>query len=134
MENISEKILNDEDIINNDIILSVCIDLILRNCKIQNKDKVRDRLREIFIVSRLTDYVSFKDAMWISDTFNLFLFATLGRNSAKYLNDHEIEEGLRKVFGRRTKNKVHHMDYQNFRLLFIHCVLLKVREVQNHSE
>lgn len=133
MENISDKTLNDDNIINNDIILSICVDLILSNYKKPNKDKVRDRLREIFIVSRLTDYVSFKDALWISDTFNLFLFTTLGRYSAKYLNDSEIEEGLRKVFGRRTKNKVHHMNSQNFRLLFIHCVLSKVREVMNHS-
>ncbi len=103
MENISDKTLNDDNIINNDIILSICVDLILSNYKKPNKDKVRDRLRVIFIVSRLTDYVSFKDALWIPDTFNLFLFTTLGRYSAKYLNDSEIEEGLRKVFGRRTK-------------------------------
>lgn len=133
MDNFFDTYFNDDDIINNDVILSICIDIILRNYTKHNKDKVRERLQEIFIVSRSTDYISLKDALWISETFKLFLFATLCRYSSKYLYEPTIEKGLRKVFGRRTKNKEHHMNFQNFRLLFIHCVLLWIREEQNHS-
>lgn len=133
IDKVCDTYFNDGDIINDDVILSLCIDLLLRNYTKHNKDKVRERLKEIFIVSRITDYISYTDASWIADTFKLLLFTTLDRYSSKYLNEPIIEKGLRKVFGRRTKNKEHHMNFQNFRLLFIHCVLLWMREEQNHS-
>lgn len=75
-----------------------------------------------------------KDARWISDNFNLYIFSTLGQHSDKYLGEHVIEHSYeyRKVFGRMTKNKEYHMTYRNFRLLFIDCVFLIIKNVPYH--
>ena len=74
-----------------------------------------------------------KDALWISDNFSTPLFYMLNENSEKYLDGHLIEhvDEFRKVFGRRTKNKAHHMNFHNFRLLFIHSVLFSIYESVN---
>lgn len=66
MDNFCDTYFNDDNIINDDVILSICIDLILRYYTKHNKDKVRERLQKIFIVSKITDYISIKDALWIS--------------------------------------------------------------------
>ena len=90
-----------------DITLTMCIDIILSRYNKRNKDRVRKRLQEIFIFSKITDYIMLKDALWISDNFSIPLFYVLDKHSEKYLDGHLIEHAdeFRKVFGRRTKTK-----------------------------
>lgn len=120
----------DVDWIDDDITLSLCIDIVISMYNKRNKDKVRKRLREIFIYSRIIDYIMLKDALWISDNLRVPLFNTLGEHSEQYLDGHLIMHSYeyRKVFGYRTKNKEHHMNFQNFRLLFINSVLSTIHE------
>ena len=117
--------------IDDDITLTLCIDLILSRYNKRNKDRVRKRLQEIFIFSKITDYIMLKDALWISDNFSIPLFYMLDKHSEKYLEGHLIEhvDEFRKVFGRRTKNEEYHLNFQNFRLLFIHSVLSTICEL-----
>ncbi len=114
--------------IDEDLTLKMCIDIILNRYNRRNKDSARKRLQEIFIFSKVSDYIMLKDVLWISDNFHTPLFYMLNKNSEKYLDGHLIEHAdeFRKVFGRRTKNKEHHMNFQNFRLLFIHSVLYTI--------
>lgn len=119
--------------IDDDITLNMCIDIILSRYNKRNKDSARKRLQEIFIFSKITDCIMLKDALWISDNFSTPLFYMLNENSEKYLDGHLIEhvDEFRKVFGRRTKNKAHHMNFHNFRLLFIHSVLFSIYQSVN---
>lgn len=116
-----------------DITLSMCIAIILNRYNKRNKDRARKRLQEIFIFSKMADCIMFKDALWISENFSTPLFYMLNKNSEKYLDGHLIEHGyeFRKVFGHRTKNKDHHLNFHNFRLLFIHSVLYSIYESVN---
>lgn len=119
--------------INDDLKLKKSIDTAISLSKNRNKETTKKRIQEIFILAKISDYIMLKDAIWISDIFNLFIFSTLGQHSDKYLNGHVIEHSYeyRRIFGRMTKNKEHHMNYHNFRLLFIDCVLSRTNNAHN---
>lgn len=122
--------------IDDGITLNMCIDIILSRYNKHHKDKAQKRLQKIFIFSKVTDYIMLKDALWISDNFRTPLFYVLDKNSEKYLDGHLIEHAdeIRKVFGRRTKHKEHHLNFQNFRLLFINSVLSTILELINSKD
>ncbi len=74
--------------IDDDITLNMCIDIILSRYNKRNKDSARKRLQEMFIFSKITDYIMLKDALWISGNFSTPLFYMLNKNSEKYLDGH----------------------------------------------
>ena len=120
--------------IDDDSLLNESINTAISLSKNRDNKKVKNLLQEIFIIAKITDYIKLKDAIWISDNFNIYIFSKLWQHSDKYLNGHVIEHSYecRKVFGRMTKYKGHHMNYQNFRLLFIDCVLSTTNNALNH--
>lgn len=131
MDDVPQNRKNDVYNVTDDLILNECIDIIVHCSTVRNKEKTKKHLLEIFIFAKVTDFIALKDALWISDTFKLLIFMNLSKNSELYLDGHIIEhaDGIRAVFGRNRKNKELHMNYGNFRQLFIHCVLSHINEL-----
>lgn len=131
MENDCQNCKTEIYSLNEDIVLNECIDINIHCLKERNKERAKKRLHEIFIFAKITDYIALKDALWISDSLNLSLFAILCNNPERYLDGRQIEpyKSVRPLFGRNRKNKELHMTYSNFRRLFIHCTLFHINEI-----
>lgn len=131
MDNVPQNRKTDVYNIADDLILNECIDIIVQCSTVRYKEKAKRHLQEIFIFAKVTDSIALRDVLWISDIFKLLIFTNLSKNSELYLDGHIIEhaDGIRAVFGRNRKNKESHMNYGNFRQLFIHCVLSHINEL-----